>query len=296
MKTNTEALHEAGRAAYERAMAAAGVKTHHDLLKALETNREARAAYSEAESNWWALVVTMDRVARWEASRASRQWGIPFEDLYQEARIAILSATRLFDPKKGGYRGHCHTWARALVVRYCWLHGNAVRPPYKYEGVKNSTVHASTPLGDLDGEKTLGDTAVFGHDPTPELEEQVDIDTGLEDLSELDRAQVVLRSRGMNDTEIGERLGLTPFQARASLRRAKKALRRTVSEADLVGHDPVTANVMRAVGDGATTARLLATSLGTTVPNARRLAEHARSQGGIDVKDHNYRVVRGGRA
>lgn len=78
--------------------------------------REAKAAWEEAQSTWWALAGTARHILAHEVRKC--RGVLPEEDLHQEGWFGLYQAARRFDPSRGiKFVTVARWWARAAIVR-----------------------------------------------------------------------------------------------------------------------------------------------------------------------------------
>jgi len=142
------------------------------------------------------------------------------EDAWQEARIALLKATRDYNPERGNrFTTIYYTYLKHALLDY--IHMSRFNTHYQKRNYSKSAplfVSLFDTVVTKDGERTLLDTIADPEDHFARVEEQLDamveVEKLLSGLNDRDRSILILRF-GLNGEEpmsyrqIGERLGLT---------------------------------------------------------------------------------------
>lgn len=95
-------------------------------LQADDVPVAARLAWSEARRCWWAMALTVSRLAEREARRNAGP--LSYTDALQEGMIGAYEAARRFDPSRGiQYTTYARWWIRAAITRAVDNTGRPVR-------------------------------------------------------------------------------------------------------------------------------------------------------------------------
>lgn len=183
-------------------------------------------------------------------ARKYEGYGFPYEDLFQEGTIGLMTAVKKFDPSVGiRLFQHAYTWVRAKIVEYIYKNWKLVKLPDN-KNVKKLFWNRST-MEDENGLLTQEDSMHAKHeddagahehwlkssDPTPEevlLEGEVN--PVLRYLDRLDdRRRHVLESRYLLDEpkllhQLSEELGVSKERVRQLEVEGLKKLKQMLTE------------------------------------------------------------------
>jgi RNA polymerase sigma-70 factor (ECF subfamily) len=142
------------------------------------------------------------------------------DDLSQEILARLWSAFATYDPKRATFS----TWMYrvALNVAISYARGAERRS-------HDRTVDVGVPL----------DLPAYDHDPNDVGDDVLALRRSIADLSELDRALIVLHLEGCTYAEIAEIMGLTATNIATKLTRIKTALRRAIAAARMEPTDAI---------------------------------------------------------
>lgn len=170
------------------------------------------------------------------AARA-RQWGIPIDDLRQEAALAILRAAQTYRPDRGrSFGSHAYQWINARMADAVWRDGCMFHVPVRR---RKAVAAGWEPLPSIVRSQEEGDEDDFQAIPAnlsvADAVEEAELKDRLMDaLGKINpRWAHIIYRRFWEDRsfrEIAEEMGVTSEAVRQSFHRAISALGRMLSD------------------------------------------------------------------